>query len=108
MFKQRLEYKETKSIVLGYNSYFCAYCGKQCKESLEKYDDRDMRSHWYCDCESAEKELEIKTEILNIEHEAHIAVFRLKQGMPKENCDITQRLKYEYELKQLQKKFGRN
>lgn len=107
MFRQKLEYKETASVNLGYDSHFCSYCGKQCKESLEKYDDRDFRSHWYCNCESAVKELEIKEEILNIEHEARIKVSELKRKLPEENSKVIQKIKYEYELQNLNRKYGR-
>ena len=48
--------------------YYCVYCGEELK-SVEKWEDWDYHTYYYCDCEDAKKEIEIMKKIRELERQ---------------------------------------
>lgn len=105
-FRERLDYYETKNFTIG-NKILCSYCGKECKESLQEYDEYDFRLHYYCECEDAKKELEIKEEVLNVNNDARIKVIQLERELPKENSKMVDEINYKHEIELVHKRYRR-
>lgn len=74
--------KKTKTIeIKENNTNHCIYCGKQAQMNTAYYGGhgRDYEDLYYCDCEGAKTEIEMKETIKNIQYEFDIKLRKFQK-----------------------------
>jgi hypothetical protein len=85
--------------------HYCEYCGQKAKH--RDVGERCFEYVYWCDCETAKKESELRETIERLEREIIYAKQEL-QDMEKTNNPVVNKMKYNNELEKLKKKYGVN
>lgn len=91
----------------GHHGWYCSYCGKEC-QSRDEWDERDIvETYYHCDCEDAQKEVEIRLEISRVLSNASSEVHDLRAKLPEIDREMIEERKYEFELMKLKRRYGK-
>lgn len=69
------------------NKMRCAYCGKEIKPDVE-IDHGEITEYYHCNCEDAQKQLEIDTKKGKLASEYHQKLLDLERAYPKAKYEI--------------------
>jgi hypothetical protein len=89
--------------------FYCSYCGKKAmRDDIGSSHNHRWDEHiiYFCDCEDALTEIKLKGEASSLRHEVWLIENKIRSLQERPDCESAKKMKYEYELNILQKKFG--